>query len=138
MHDPVLQFDQFSLQPEQFPEIGTAVEVILGPILAQLPQGGLETMVVELQFDLFVEVVEHLVLETFGQRFRIDRLRIDQLRIGRLWTGPAVDRSAVDRSSWNPSHFAPSLTAPAGRSSEKWACGILVRGRDARKTRRNN
>ena len=59
---PVLQLDQLALQPEQLPEIDATIDG--GPVrmLGHLGQQLRQPVVVDLQLELLVEAVEHLVV----------------------------------------------------------------------------
>jgi hypothetical protein len=57
VHDPVLQLHKFALQQEQFAEISAAIDRILFVDLLEMPQGGRNAGVVDLLFQLFVEIV---------------------------------------------------------------------------------
>ena len=70
MRHPVLQLHQFLLQPQQLLEIGMAIErssdVDIGDILEKLG----EPRIVDLQFELFVEHLDHLLVQTLLRRKR--------------------------------------------------------------------
>ena len=79
MHDPVLQLDQLALQPQQLLEIHVAIDRFVGrPHAGRLFQNVGEPRIVELQLELFVDRVEHFVLEAFTQRIGVGRLAIHQ------------------------------------------------------------
>ena len=62
MHDPVLQLDQFGLQPEQFTKIELAVKA--RPIFRRMakeiqrPAKGVIAVVVQFQFQFLIKVVQ--------------------------------------------------------------------------------
>ncbi len=61
MHHPVLQLDQFALQPKQFLEVEVPVQV--GSLAGWLRRFGdqcIHAVVVDFHFQLFVEAIQHL------------------------------------------------------------------------------
>ncbi len=56
---PVLQFHQLALQPEQFLEIDPAVDSLGGGMAGEFVGQFAQAVVVDLEFQLFIEAVEH-------------------------------------------------------------------------------
>ena len=66
MNDPILQFDQFPLQSQQFAEIGAAVERFFsGHRRRDGAKDRIQALVIEFELKLFVDGLKELVIEGF-------------------------------------------------------------------------
>jgi hypothetical protein len=74
MDDPVLKFDEFLLQPQQLLEIDVAIEGLGRGLVAGMFQQAGQPAVVNLQFQLFVDGVDQLVVDTLIERAGSDGL----------------------------------------------------------------
>jgi hypothetical protein len=65
VNDPILQFDQFPLQSQQFAKIGAAVERVSGRRRRDGAQDRIQALIIEFELKLFVDGLEELVIEGF-------------------------------------------------------------------------
>jgi hypothetical protein len=65
VNDPILQFDQFPLQSQQFAEIGAAVEPFFGRGGRDGAQDGIQAPIIEFELELFIDGLEKFVIEGF-------------------------------------------------------------------------
>jgi hypothetical protein len=68
MDDPVLEFDKLLLQPQQFLEVSVTIKGLVRKLVAGVLQPAGHPAVVNLQFQLFVDQVDRLVVETLFER----------------------------------------------------------------------
>ena len=63
MDNPILQFDQFPLQSQQFAKIGAAVECVSGRRRRDGAQDRIQALIIEFELKLFVDGLKELVIE---------------------------------------------------------------------------
>jgi hypothetical protein len=64
---PVLQLHELGLEPEELPEIGLSGEPAFCSALADLLGAGLTLAILDLEFELLVEVVAQLLVQARDQ-----------------------------------------------------------------------
>src|SRR6186713_281786 len=144
---PVLELDQLTLEPEQFPEIEPAIHRRAGRV--RLVQQLVEPGVVELELQLFVEIVGHFPDDAFalghfkgavgcghGSFSRaevpvattIDGVYCAHVTPGRKWPGGAVTPAA--RSNISPGSAQSSTRSRrCRRAGSAWSSGRSRRRR---------
>jgi hypothetical protein len=79
--DPVLEFDEFALQAKRFPEVNLAVERGPPGTVRRVSDERLKPIVIDFQFQFFVEAVCHLLMHSRAQRGFIGRDGIAHAKI---------------------------------------------------------
>ena len=86
--DPVLQLHQFALHPEQLLEVDTPIERSGFRMFGGLVEQPRQPVVIDFQLELFVEAVEHFVVDAFGACFGVidhDRLTLKLEHAAACW-----------------------------------------------------
>ena len=92
---PVLQLDQFALQPEQLLEIDPPIDGLIRGMVGELVGQRVEAIVVDLEFQFFIEAVEHFsvnaVVDGLFGHGRLRRAGTAQAAVGRQSLNDGVD-----------------------------------------------